>query len=114
MVFAGYSGFLHYLQLASHELATIGINVTKNEIQIQIQIQIIEVYLCATVFCFHCSEVISEVCPLLSKGFPCLHAQDISLKSSMLWPVKIFSSKILKNYFLLGIVNDIPKLTVNL
>ena len=36
MVFAGYSGFLHYLQLASHELATIGINVTKNEIQIQI------------------------------------------------------------------------------
>ena len=29
--------FLHYLQLASHELATIGINVTKNEIQIQIQ-----------------------------------------------------------------------------
>ena len=32
MVFAGYSGFFHYLQLASHELATIGINVTKNEI----------------------------------------------------------------------------------
>ena len=30
--FAGYSGFLHYLQLASHELATFGINVTKNEI----------------------------------------------------------------------------------
>ena len=30
--FAKYSGFLHYLQLASHELATIGINVTKNEI----------------------------------------------------------------------------------
>ena len=29
MVFAGYSGFPHYLQLASHELATIGINVTK-------------------------------------------------------------------------------------
>ena len=28
VVFAGYSGFLHYLQLASHELATIGINVT--------------------------------------------------------------------------------------
>ena len=36
MVFAGYSGFLHYLQLSSHELATIGINVTKNKIQIQI------------------------------------------------------------------------------
>ena len=35
VVFAGYSGFLHYLQLASHELATIGINVTKNEIRIQ-------------------------------------------------------------------------------
>ena len=33
MVFVGYSGFLHYLQLASHELATFGINVTKNEIQ---------------------------------------------------------------------------------
>ena len=32
VVFAGYSGFLHYLQLASHELATIGINVTKNQI----------------------------------------------------------------------------------
>ena len=31
-VFARYSGFLHYLQLASHELPTIGINVTKNEI----------------------------------------------------------------------------------
>ena len=30
VVFAGYSGFLHYIQLASHELATIGINVTKN------------------------------------------------------------------------------------
>ena len=37
MVFAGYSGFLHYLQQASHELATIGINVTKNEVQIQIK-----------------------------------------------------------------------------
>ena len=36
MVFAGYPGLLHYLQLASHELAKIGINVTKNEIQIQI------------------------------------------------------------------------------
>ena len=35
MVFAGYTGFLHYLQLASHKLATIGINVTKNKIQIQ-------------------------------------------------------------------------------
>ena len=32
MVFAGSSGFLHYVQLASHELATIGINVTKNKI----------------------------------------------------------------------------------
>ena len=32
VVFAGYSGFLHYLQLASHELAIIGINVTKNTI----------------------------------------------------------------------------------
>ena len=37
MVFAGYSSFLHYLQLASHELATIGINVKKNKIQIQTQ-----------------------------------------------------------------------------
>ena len=37
MVFAEYSGFLHYSQLASHELATIGINVTKNKIQIQIK-----------------------------------------------------------------------------
>ena len=32
VVFAEYSGFLHYLQLASHKLATIGINVTKNKI----------------------------------------------------------------------------------
>ena len=32
VVFTGYSGFLHNLQLASHELATVGINVTKNEI----------------------------------------------------------------------------------
>ena len=32
VVFAGYSSFLHYLQLASHELAIIGINVTKNKI----------------------------------------------------------------------------------
>ena len=31
VVFAGYSGFLHYLQLASHELAIIGKNVTKNK-----------------------------------------------------------------------------------
>ena len=39
MAFAWYYGFLHYLQLASHELAKIGINVTKNEIQIQIHSQ---------------------------------------------------------------------------
>ena len=32
MEFTGYSGFLHYLQLASHELDMIGITVTKNEI----------------------------------------------------------------------------------
>ena len=32
MFFAGYSGFLHYLQLASHELAIIGINVMKTKI----------------------------------------------------------------------------------
>ena len=32
VVFAGYSGFLHYLQLASHELATIGLNVTIKKI----------------------------------------------------------------------------------
>ena len=32
MVFAGYSGFLHYIQLASHQLATFGINVTKSKI----------------------------------------------------------------------------------
>ena len=31
LVFAGYSGFHHYLQLASHELATLGINVTKKK-----------------------------------------------------------------------------------
>ena len=30
LVFAGSSVFLHYLQLASHELATIGKNVAKN------------------------------------------------------------------------------------
>ena len=58
--------------------------------------------------------MISEVCPLLSKGFPCLHTRDISLKFSMSWPVKVFSSKRLKVYFLLGIVNDIPKVTVNM
>ena len=33
VVFAGYSGFLHYIQVARHELATIGINVMQNEIQ---------------------------------------------------------------------------------
>ena len=32
MIFVGYSGFLHYLQLASHQLAIFGINVTKNKI----------------------------------------------------------------------------------
>ena len=34
VVFARYSGFLHYLQLTSdsHELATVGINLTKNKI----------------------------------------------------------------------------------
>ena len=31
VVFVGYSGFLHYLQLASHELATIGKTVTKKQ-----------------------------------------------------------------------------------
>ena len=33
MVFASYFGFLHYLQLTSHKLAIIGINVTKNKIR---------------------------------------------------------------------------------
>ena len=42
MVFAGYSGFLHYLQLASNNLATIGINVTKNEIPNTIKMIFIE------------------------------------------------------------------------
>ena len=32
VVLAGYSGFLRYLQLASHASATIGINVTESEI----------------------------------------------------------------------------------
>ena len=32
VVFAGYSGFLHHIQLASHNLATFGINVTKSKI----------------------------------------------------------------------------------
>ena len=58
--------------------------------------------------------MISEVCRLLSKGFPCLHTRDISLKFSMLWPVKIFSGKKSKKLFLLGIVNDTPKVSVNL
>ena len=31
-VFAGYSGFLHYSQLAGHKLGTIGINLTKKKI----------------------------------------------------------------------------------
>ena len=31
VVFAGSSGFLHFLQLASHELAKNGRNVTKNK-----------------------------------------------------------------------------------
>ena len=31
-VFAGYYVFLHYLRMASYELAIISINVTKNEI----------------------------------------------------------------------------------
>ena len=58
--------------------------------------------------------MISEVCPLLSKGFPCVHTRDFSLEFSMLWPVKIFRGKKSKKYFLLGIVNDIPKVTLNL
>ena len=32
VVFAGYADVLDYLRLASHELSTVGINVTKNEI----------------------------------------------------------------------------------
>ena len=32
MVFAGYSGFFHYSHLASHDIATIGINVTNNKV----------------------------------------------------------------------------------
>ena len=44
----------------------------------------------------------------------CTSGQDFSLKFSMLWPVKIFRSKKSKKYFLLGIVNDIPKVTLNL
>ena len=33
---------------------------------------------------------------------------------SLLWPVKIFSTKESEMYFLLGLVNDIPKVSVNL
>ena len=58
--------------------------------------------------------MISEVCPLLSMGFPCLHTRDFSLKFSMVWPVKVVSSKKSKKYFLLGIDNDIPKVILNL
>ena len=36
------------------------------------------------------------------------------LEFSTLWPVKIFRGKKSKKYFLLGIVNDIPKVTLNL
>ena len=32
VVFAGYSEFFHYSQLASHDVATIGINVTNNKV----------------------------------------------------------------------------------
>ena len=38
-------------------------------------------------------------------------SQDISLKCSMLWPVKIFSGKEPEIYFSLGLINDIPKVT---
>ena len=58
MVFAGYSGLLHYLQLASHELATIGINVTINEIQIQIRTETVLVDPC---FKLHVYESISAL-----------------------------------------------------
>ena len=51
---------------------------------------------------------------LCETGFRWIAFRWISLKCSMLWPVKIFRSKKSKNYFLLGIVNDIPKVTVNL
>ena len=43
-----------------------------------------------------------------------LHTHDISLKFQMLWPIKYFSSKESKNYFLLGMVNDIPKVSVTI
>ena len=56
MVFAGYSGFLHYLQLASHELATIGINVTKNKIQKQTKKKDNEINQNAYFALFNCSS----------------------------------------------------------
>ena len=52
-------------------------------------------------------------CKLAVRGL-CTWGQDFSLEFSMLWPVKIFRSKESKTYFLLGIVNDILKVTLNL
>ena len=40
-MFVGFSDFLHNLQLASHELATIGINVTKTKFQIPNTIKVV-------------------------------------------------------------------------
>ena len=68
MVFAGYSGFLHYLQLASHELATIGINVTKNKIQIQIQI--------------HGNLLDHIYASILSRDLLCIHHDTLSVQDS--------------------------------
>ena len=43
-----------------------------------------------------------------------LHTQDIAPQFSNVMARKVFSSKESKRYFLLGIVNDIPKVSVNL
>ena len=63
--FAGYSGFLHYLQLASHELAIIGINVTKNKIPIPI-VNIINAII-ITYQCHHfkCNHVLHNITNIL-------------------------------------------------
>ena len=72
MVFAGYSGFLHYLQLASHELATIGINVTKNEIQFKKFNYLSHEPVpssAVSVFCFNGEYFSSAICSFMSCSF---------------------------------------------
>ena len=69
------------------------------------------------VYCLGICSVLADVW-FISNGMRCCQdlrrGDDTHTKCSMVWPVKLFSSKESEIYFLLGLVNDFTKDSVNL